>query len=528
MINQQNNSQKTVEIWMNRIRFFFCGLFFLVCCLPLLGAIAGIETPSLEKRTLANRPSLLTGGTLNMDYPSQFDAWFSDHFTFRTLFIARWHQLNRLLLQKSGNERVTVGKSGWLFFSDTLDDYLGVNQLDSVALERLDQLLHLQQKWLARRQLDWIFLVAPNKNTIYPQMMPEHLNPIRTTGNLDLLKAKLADNQFLDLEPLLISAAARADEPNYHRSDSHWNNAGARQASQALLDLASQAIPGLARLSENAPGRMVQDWTGDLAVMLDPAGPEPDWQFYYDDEIRYTYDRTPRSMEDILITTQSNTGSGTLLMFRDSFANALIPYLSGSFARAVYSRAVPLDYGLIEKEKPDLVVLQIVERNLPVLLEKPPRLPADRLPADEPVVKAVQAISPATDEQDSLLVLTDQDVSLEVSQSGSWLKISGLWLDTFLQASVDRVLIGLPPTAEQHQSEACASSELNQSGSRADNLNYFEASPVADGREMDWRHNGGFTLYLEPVHWQTGSQTLRLYLHAGTRWLQAELTVVLP
>lgn len=511
-----NNEMKS---WMNRIRFLFCCFFFLVCFLPLFGTLAGIETPSLEKRTLASRPSLFADQTLNMNFTSEFDAYFSDNFTFRTNFISGWHQVNQLVLQQSGNDRVIVGKDGWLFFRDTLDDYLGVSRLDAVALSRLDRLLHLQQSWLASRGIAWIFMVAPNKHSVYPQMLPDHLSPIHAESNLDLLKPVLADNQYLDLEAHLNEAAIRSDEPIYHRTDSHWNNYGARVATQVLLTAAGQSVPGLKlETPADAPHRLVRDWTGDLAVMMNPAGPEPDWQFHYDTEIGYQYDKAIRSMEDIWIGTRNSSGHGTLLMFRDSFANALIPLLSESFARAVYSRAVPLDYSRIESEQPDLVVLEIVERNLVLLLEKPPRLPADALPEDAQLLAEIRSGL-----SDQLLTLTADEISLQANTSGTWLKISGRWPDGILQQSVDRVLVGLTISPDRKTSDI-----KERSAGDLPILAYYEACPIADVSDLDWQNNGGFTVYLESGRWLTGSQLLKLYLHAGDRWLQAELAVNLP
>ncbi|MDW7659674.1 MAG: hypothetical protein SCM11_21095, partial [Bacillota bacterium] len=262
----------------------------------------------------------------------------------------------------------------------------------------------------------------------------------------------------------------------------------------------------------------VRDWTGDLAVMMNPTGPEPDWQFRYDTEVSYRFDKAIRSMEDIWIGTRNSTGHGTLLMFRDSFANALIPLLSESFDRSVYSRAVPLDYSRVESEQPDLVVLEIVERNLSLLLEKPPRLPADALPEDARLLAEIRSGL-----SDQLLSLSADEISLQVTTSGAWLKISGRWPDGILQQSVDRVLVGLPISTDKNTSDI-----KERSAGDLPDLAYYEACPIADVSDLDWQNNGGFTVYLEPGRWLAGSQLLKLYLHAEDRWLQADLDVTLP
>lgn len=509
---------KDKQKWLTRIRLIYCCLFLGACFLPLIGSLTGIKTPNLEKRRLAAKPQLVTSQSLNLDFTSQFDAYFADNFTFRTYFISGWHRINQLLLQQSGNERVILGKNGWLFFQDTLDDYMGTNRMDSIALLRLDRILHLQQDWLAGRGIGWIFTVAPNKNSIYPQMMPLQMKPINPAGNLDLLKPLLADNQYLDLEELLFAAAIDSQEPIYHRTDSHWNNYGARIAAEKILKAAGRSIPEInLETPADAPHRLVRDWTGDLAVMMDPAGPEADWQFRYEGEAGYNYEKTINSLEDIWIGTKSSNGHGSLLMFRDSFANALIPLLSESFARAVYSRAVPFDYGLVEKEQPDLVIFEIVERNLPQILLKPPRMTADTLADDAPLVKDINVSL-----TELPINLSADEISLQISNSGNWLKISGLWPDGFLQQSVDRVLIGL----QSAPIESAAANSITAGNMPV--TTYYEASPVADIGISEWQKNGGFTIYLEQGKWQAGFQPLRVYLHAKNQWLQTELEVDLP
>ena len=50
------------------------------------------------------------------------------------------------------------------------------------------------------------------------------------------------------------------------------------------------------------------------------------------------------------------------VMFRDSFTTKLVPLLSEHFARIVYIREHAMKADMILKEKPDLVIEQILER----------------------------------------------------------------------------------------------------------------------------------------------------------------------
>jgi hypothetical protein len=52
------------------------------------------------------------------------------------------------------------------------------------------------------------------------------------------------------------------------------------------------------------------------------------------------------------------------LVYGDSFALLLLPYLAESFGRLVFAHIPTLDYGLVELEKPDVAVFVLNERFL--------------------------------------------------------------------------------------------------------------------------------------------------------------------
>ena len=57
------------------------------------------------------------------------------------------------------------------------------------------------------------------------------------------------------------------------------------------------------------------------------------------------------------------------VVFRDSFSNALIPFLSENFERTLYVWDPDLLPEFVESERPDVVIQQIAER----LIHRPPR-----------------------------------------------------------------------------------------------------------------------------------------------------------
>jgi hypothetical protein len=485
----------------------YSSLFFLICSLPLLGAAVGIKSENLEKRTLAAKPDLITENKPNWKYTEQFDSWYTDNFIFRPQLIAGWHDLNQNLFNISGSERVIAGKNNWLFFADTLDDYLRQNRLTDLEMARLSNIIRLQDEWLARRGIDYIFTIAPNKNSIYPEYMPENYKPAEAPDITELMRQQPESDAWLDLHIPLRETAQSGQQAEYiyHFTDSHWNNAGALTAAQIILTRASDNLPELP--TENLPGsafEIRQDWQGDLAVMLDPSSPQTENQYYYSTNSTYRFKRPVRSMEDILIETTSNQGEYNLLMFRDSFANALIDMLSPVFKEAIYSRALPHDYSLIEKADIDLVILEIVERNLKLLLEYAPVMTADTI-EDQKLIFELAAVEYSD--------ASDIFYFIENKKSSAGHRVSAIFKPGHFDEA-ERIIIELPSTGQLYEAypiierpdeetSKILTGNWGIENSATDSLNGFTLDLSQEAAGI-WQQNQEIIIYVQQNnHWES-------------------------
>ncbi|MEG1744042.1 MAG: hypothetical protein RR215_00515, partial [Ruthenibacterium sp.] len=70
--------------------------------------------------------------------------------------------------------------------------------------------------------------------------------------------------------------------------------------------------------------------------------------------------------------SSTNQNGKKLLMVRDSFAKMLIPYLAQDFEESVFYRTLDMDAltgEMLDEEKPDVVIFELVERNFHLLCE---------------------------------------------------------------------------------------------------------------------------------------------------------------
>ena len=57
-------------------------------------------------------------------------------------------------------------------------------------------------------------------------------------------------------------------------------------------------------------------------------------------------------------------GGKRILVFRDSFGRAMIPYMGEVFDACTFNRSTPYDMSVVEDTECDYVLIEIVERNL--------------------------------------------------------------------------------------------------------------------------------------------------------------------
>lgn len=344
-------------------------LLVTVCALPLVLTPLFGESESAEKRDLSEFPSLIKDGKLNLSFTSELDTWITEHFCFRSELITANNALKATVFSTSDEDKVIVGKNDWLYFAETTDDYLGLNRLSDADIGHIVTIAELMDEYVTGKGGRFVFAVAPNKNTLYPENMPAYYRRTKEPTNLERLTEALSGRPyFADL----LGALQGAEEPTYHARDSHWNNLGAVRGFNAILDAAGKAH----ETYENVPYHWERAWDGDLDAMIFPSLGYKDQQAIFETDWTYAYTSNFHSGEDLLITTENADGDGSLLIFRDSFSNALLPFLAQTYRTAKFSRAAPYSLAELEEAPYDTVVLEIVERNLQNLLTTAPVMPA--------------------------------------------------------------------------------------------------------------------------------------------------------
>jgi hypothetical protein len=398
-------------------------VFPLMLCLPLVQMVFGIlpDQESFENRQLAELPERPATREALLAFSKSFEDYFDDHFGFRNSLI-RWN--NQIRVQWLGAANVTSvattpgplaprasvgstdseatgaerrdagqaaanpaalvrrGKDGWLYSGGPLaDEYVRSENFtpDQVAAWR--EVYEQRQRWLRARNIGYLVVICPTKETIYPEFQQGPSPPSGKPTRLDMLLQAMRERSSvptLDLsEPLRSNGA---DLRTYHRTDTHWNEYGAYLGYREIVAALQQQldIPDAWSI-EDFEVRRRDSAGGDLAAIMGLAEtlreesiellplrprralpPVPAWNRLARYPAQLTASRYGPWFEQ-----HPDATLPTAVIFHDSFGFNLIPFLSEHFSKiAFYYYNLEFRASFVDEQQPQVVIDEIIERRL--------------------------------------------------------------------------------------------------------------------------------------------------------------------
>ncbi|MHC1724983.1 MAG: hypothetical protein AB9866_02985 [Syntrophobacteraceae bacterium] len=353
----------------------FAILLIIPHIVELSGVRSGVE--STEKRKTAPMPYMSLMVKSFPVYAARFERFYGDAFGLRQELIRLNNRLRLLLFSESPLAGVRVGREGWLFYADewALEDYENLMPYKPRDLEKIKQTIEERRLWLEQRGIKFFILMAPEKHSIYGEYLPPEIQKIAKDSRVDQVANYLASDpgiEFIDLREALLRA--KPLQRLYHRTDSHWNDYGAFIGYATLMERIRKYFPAVKKPSIEAYTVSISEGSGgDLAAMLLLS------DVIKEERITLTPKLVPKAIDgsrpyrdpvdsgiypgrEMVIKETNNLGLPKALIFRDSFAGPLIPLVAESFQSAVFVWTHEFIPELVELEKPDIVIFEIVER----------------------------------------------------------------------------------------------------------------------------------------------------------------------
>lgn len=357
-------------------------IFLLVLAFPYLDGLMGAKRRTKlfrlqEKRLQSKKPEFRWDNCLN--YLKELTPYYNDHFRFRwkLIYINNWLKIKYFGV--SPLPLVVLGKEGFLYYakeSETLDAveyYRSVNLFKKNQLEHWRKILQERKDWLAKRGIEYLVLIVPNKSTIYPEYMPDHIRKASDRSRMDQLldyMKKHSDVPMLDLRPALLES--KKQKRCYHKTDSHWNEFGAYWAYREIItNLPGEHLKGTPLPRDHYKLDVRNRVGGDLAILLNMQR-----RLMREDRVKMDLRHKRRYRKgtpvkhpyaiSAKVTVNPHGDLPGAIMVHDSFGDGIIRYLSGNFRRITYVFDWGLNFypALIEADKPKIVIEEMAERFL--------------------------------------------------------------------------------------------------------------------------------------------------------------------
>lgn len=247
------------------------------------------------------------------------------------------------------------GKLGWLF--QTAENILSLLATPAAPVDISSWAVMSAYRVEACRQLagsEYVTLVCPEKASSYARMLPDTIHI--SDGRLAVTVAHILAERML--YPLDLLAWSEGEYLTYGPCESHWNDFGAYCVYKELMETFSRICK---RELSIYPDPVFAMKDGGGYCDIGPPGERATW-IPRNTKGRSIFDNLVWARGNVKICLNPDSTLPTLVLFRDSFANMLLPFLMESFSRIVAISSWNLMMEVVKQEKPDFVVCQIAER----------------------------------------------------------------------------------------------------------------------------------------------------------------------
>jgi len=339
-------------------KIFLVSAFFLF--LAGMAVLTFINLPKEERpfsenenRYLATFPKISFANYVDKSAMEGFEKWFSDRFYGRENWIKIKNGAERLIGKVEVNGIYTVN-------DQMMQAWKGYNK------ELIDKNIKAINKFTEKNSdMPVYFMLAPTSQEIYSHYLPD-CTPVGSQTELNNYCRDNLECNFIDIFPTM---KQNAEEYIYYRTDHHWTSFGAYLAyNEAAKSMGFKATPlssfNIEHASSDFRGTLysktlddsvtpdVIDFyhfngeNNDIKLIINDGTSEKEYNSLYFREYLGVKDKYSAFMGTntpvMTVISGDNEDGPSLLVFKDSYAHAFIPFLTNH-----YSKITVLDMRLI-------------------------------------------------------------------------------------------------------------------------------------------------------------------------------------
>lgn len=272
------------------------------------------------------------------------------------------------------SSQVVCGSNNWLFYKSLTDDnpigdFEGTNRYTEDEMNEILGNALFTQEEIENRGIEFAIFVAPNKENVYSEFMPEKYIHEKISST-DILIDYLYKNGINIVTPKEELLEKHLDMQLYYTYDTHWNQLGAYIGVKKILDfwdISMAELPERNILSGNLRDNYHYCGEDDLAKMVGLR------TIKFNDEIEYEIDGTglmnwnkfeeeQKNNEVSYFSNPDATVRASVLLVGDSFKSSMVPALREMYTEVYVTSRARGTLELLDQIKPDYLILEYVER----------------------------------------------------------------------------------------------------------------------------------------------------------------------
>lgn len=336
-----------------------------------------------EKRVLKPKPAF---DFIHINrFFNNYANYFEDNLGFKKeLSTINSYYKFKIFRTSSKPDRVIVGKDSWLYSTEPeiAGDYQNLESFSEDNLNTIKQNLEEMVNAYQQHHIKFYTIILPTKSSIYPEHLPNFIDRLNKPTKLAQLSSYLKQFQsvnFIDITNDFINEKKSNDV--FYQHDVHMNYRGGFVAYQKLI---TELQKSDSRIYPMKLGyyfkKLVHIPNADLSNILSLDYKLLNDEWYLEKGGSKSYKKIePSKYETIPIqqkTVKTKNHDSKLpkaVIYRDSFFNLMMPYFSENFRECIYIWSYEMSDEIIQKEKPDFVILEMTEATINRLLNDNPK-----------------------------------------------------------------------------------------------------------------------------------------------------------
>lgn len=340
----------------------------------IFGAFSNkFDTQNNENRELASFPEVNLASLGK--FPEAFEAFYKDHLPFKNTLVSLNNFIDTSLFRNTRIGDVIIGKDNWLFYLPSKDgenamaDYQKTNLYSQEECGEIASKMEKVRDWLYDCGVEkFHYYVAPNKESIYSEYMPEKPEIIKEgPSRMEVFADYMKTESDVEFDYLYAYLEEYSEQYQLFRKyDTHMNNLGGYITSEKIAqDMTGEFLP----IENIVIEKGKKPCRGDLSRMIGKYEELNDDREYglsdFHDGVHYEVENeeSENQEETLKVFSSDSSNKKTVLVIGDSFRLRLEKFLPYRYSGAVFVRIDDFTPELLEKYKPDDVVVITVERD---------------------------------------------------------------------------------------------------------------------------------------------------------------------